>query len=618
VELWNRGSGRRAGELPAKSWHLAMAFVPRRNLLAVADGWTNAPVLNLWNPETLELVRSIPQASAIAALAFSPSGDLGASFHLDPKVRLWSPSSGELLREIPASEAVNSSGRVPLFSPDGRLLALGEMDGGIRLLDVADGRIRELPTTRAGNAVSALAFSPDGRFLACGYAFSDSSIQLWDIRAGTLKATFEGHRGWVGHLCFGSEGKTLYSGSADSTIRIWDSDTRKPIGVLQGHTDGISGLALVPDESALVSCGLDGTARLWAPAAGRRRGSHSTLPIPVGAYSAPFTADSRRFITVSPEHPTIIWDTASATELERIPALGTNNFSVDISPDERLLAVGALDGRVKIWNLADRRLVRTFRPQSIPIFRVSFWEGGRRLLTHAVVPQQRIRVQLWDTSSGAEIPFRGIDVGAAMDLARSADGRLLAVPSDQGVALYDYRAERLLANLMRTPARATAFTEDGRYVGAASDRSTKVWEMASLREVANLSLHANSFVSLAFSPDGRRLVTTGSVGKRLQPGIYVWDYLIGRELLTLPSEGEFGALIRFSPDGNALLRISWSGIADLYRAPSWSEIRARSKATGSRETRSESRTRESGATEEGASEGGAGSTGSRAAGHVPG
>jgi len=95
--------------------------------------------------------------------------------------------------------------------------------------------------------------------------------------------------------------------------------------------------------------------------------------------------------------------------------------------------------------------------------------------------------------------------------------------------------------------------------------------------VAALSLHANGVISVAFSPDGRRLVTGGKVGMALQPALRVWDYTIQRDLISLQSVGEFTGWTGFSPDGNTLLGLSWSGVADLYRAPSWEEIETEEK-----------------------------------------
>jgi WD40 repeat protein len=302
------------------------------------------------------------------------------------------------------------------------------------------------------------------------------------------------------------------------------------------------------------------------------------LPVRVGPYGAPFTRDSRLLITASANDPVIIWDVATASELERLPGLGTNNHSVALSPDERLLAVGSLDGTIRIWDLTGQRLVKEFRPQSLPIFGLRFWDGGKTLASHAMVWNRQIAVQRWDVASWVEIPFGRLDVSDSLALAQSPDQRLLAVPSGTGVKLWEYATGELQAVFpAESGATLTSFSPDSRFLAAAISDGARVWEVRSGREVARLSLHANQVISVTFSPDDQRLVTGGQVGMDLQPALVVWDYTLQRQLLSLPSDGGFKGWTEFSPDGNTLLGLSWSGVADLYRAPSWEEIETEEK-----------------------------------------
>jgi WD40 repeat protein len=246
-------------------------------------------------------------------------------------------SSGEVVKDIPASEAINSDGRIPLFSPDGATLALGEMDGRIRLLDLKSGRSKEISTPTEGNTVAALAFSPDGTKLASGHAYSDGAIYLYNALTGDPMGSLEGHRGWVSKLLFAPDGQRLYSASADQTIRVWDMAQKKEIDLLRGHIGSLRGLALFPDGRTLASCADDGSVRVWDVKSKSRPPAHVVLPVKVGPYGAPFTGDSRWLITASTNAPVIVWDVATARELERIPALGTNNLSVALSPDGNTL-----------------------------------------------------------------------------------------------------------------------------------------------------------------------------------------------------------------------------------------------------------------------------------------
>ena len=575
IDLWDWGTRQKTGTLTNRSWPLAMAFVPKGKLLAAADGGTNDPTVNFWDVTTRQIVRTIGQSSAVTSLAFSPNGEWLATFHMEPRLRLWSVESGKMVKDIPAWEAVNTESRIPVFSPDGATLAIGEMNGRIRLLALPGGLTNLTSDPSPGNAVMALAFSPDGSILASGQGYSDGTVRLWDACTGASKGSLEGHRGWVSRLVFTPDGQTLYSASADQTIRAWNVTQKKEIDLLRGHEGRLTGLALFPEGRTLVSCAEDGSVRVWAVKSKPRLPAHAVLPLLGAPYGAPFTADSRRLITASLNDPVIVWDVATASELERIPDLGTNNLSVALAPDDRLLAVGGLDGTIKIWDVAGRRRVKEFRPQRIPVFALRFWDGGRTLLTYATVPHQQIKAQRWDVESWVEIDFGQMDVSESLAMAQSPDQRFLAVPSRTGVRLWDYATGELKAAFLSDKgAFMTAFSPDSRLLAAAVSGGARVWTINPWRGVAAVSTHANPIISVAFSPDGQRLVTGGQVGMGLQPALRVWDYSIERDLISLKSVGEFTGWTGFSPDGNTLLGLSWTGVVDLYRAPSWDEIAA--------------------------------------------
>ncbi len=83
---------------------------------------------------------------------------------------------------------------------------------------------------------------------------------------------------------------------------------------------------------------------------------------------------------------------------------------------------------------------------------------------------------------------------------------------------------------------------------------------------------------VALSPDGGRLAVGSLVRGDSQPALRLWDYVVERELVRLYNHGPFTGWIEFSPDGNSLVAVSWSGegsgVAKLWRAPSWAEIEA--------------------------------------------
>src|SRR5262249_33726237 len=112
------------------------------------------------------------------------------------------------------------------FSPDGKSIAL--LDSGyLKLHDVASGReIRRfgiaLPTPHLmeAGAHGPLAFSPNGKLLAVPDV--NFSIRLWEVATGTQLPPLRGHHGRVLSLAFASDSQRLLSGSEDTTALIWD------------------------------------------------------------------------------------------------------------------------------------------------------------------------------------------------------------------------------------------------------------------------------------------------------------------------------------------------------------------------------------------------------------
>lgn len=204
-------------------------------------------------------------------LAFAPDGKHFATASWDNSVRVWS-IDGKCLHVLKAETGLTGG---VAFSPDSQQLATGGSDGAIRLWNVSDGSLLTTllpnPTEKVNgepkkpSSISAVSFSPDGRYLA---AASGHRVQILDRKTGRRLHTLTAHNVSVAALSFQPKGNRLAVASADGTISLWDTGSFSHVYTLRGHTAAIQCLEFSHDGHRLVSGSghlvhLDGETLLW-------------------------------------------------------------------------------------------------------------------------------------------------------------------------------------------------------------------------------------------------------------------------------------------------------------------------------------------------------------------
>jgi len=255
-----------------------------REWIAAINRDDGAQVVKVWSISTREVTAVFPiKRGRVASIAFSPDNKLLAVFATGDGVSLWDMATRQRLKLFPVASAVheayNYCGAVQ-FSPAGSILAIGDLDGQVRLVDVKTftetDAFAVAPKINAGLAVMSLAFSPDSRVLAAGTAWASSDITLWDVVAKAKLPNLTGHRGFVTSLAFSPDGKTLASASGDQTIKLWNTTTWKEETTLIGHEDEVWSVGFSSDGTTLASSGKDGSVYLWPAEVGRlKRGPRS-------------------------------------------------------------------------------------------------------------------------------------------------------------------------------------------------------------------------------------------------------------------------------------------------------------------------------------------------------
>ena len=210
------------GHLGAEKRRIKVPNCPLNAAALSADGRMLAAGSNeiqIWDAETGELKHKLEgNRSNMESLAFSPDGNLLAGTgHNDGGVWLWDARGGNLKQEIKAHEAPT----VVAFSPDSKTLATSGYDGVLKLWDTTSGGApRRSLVYGDSSPVDAVAFSPDGKLVACGGAGPNGEVKVWDAQTGELKFDLHGD-GVANSLAFSPDSKQLTCASGN-VVKVWN------------------------------------------------------------------------------------------------------------------------------------------------------------------------------------------------------------------------------------------------------------------------------------------------------------------------------------------------------------------------------------------------------------
>jgi RNA polymerase sigma factor (sigma-70 family) len=516
----------------ANSWSETewVAFTPDGKALAVTS---QGGVIHLIDFESGKMIRGFsnenPESGlgkgweTVLGIAFSRDGKLMASggFTNDKGTyfaRLWEVETGKELRRFMHSK---TSYGIPslAFSPDAKTLGTRSHDGRLRLFDVDTAKEQKtFPPDGGGRRLGTVAFAPDGKTVAA----AGDSIRLYDLTTGEERLRIDQKQ--ATGLQFTDGGKTL-TGAVKGAIYRWDTATGKTL-TPEGADSIIEKILVTVDGSRVVTRGQDGDAHIWDGASGK--------------HLRALSVGWQRGLAMGPDGRFLVWPVTDTSVKFTDPQ--TPNMIYDGS-------------RIRLYDIAAGKLVDRFGAFKGDANDLTFSNDGKNLVT---VDHRDGMVRIWNVEAGKEErSFRAVPDSKenpshhAWRTTLSADGKTLAV------AYHPVFAGNRLG-----------FRSAPHLVG--------LWEVASGQHKHMLDGHRHYVIDMAFSPDGRLLVSAGE-----KESAFVWETATGKRVAALPDGLPIGtSAVAFSRNGRFLATALPEGPIRLWEVATWT---ARNEFKGHRD-----------------------------------
>lgn len=323
---------------------------------------------------------------------------------------------------------------------------------------------------------------------------------------------------------------------------------KNPSAILYGHKERVNCAVYSPDGKTIFSGGEDNRIHIWDAQTGKeiqKYHEHSD-----GIDDIVFSPDGKRFVSIA-SSSLIIWDTESKQKLVEYRDIYPRVYAVAFNPNGKTIAI-AQQHNILILDVETGNELFTITGLTGIIHSISYSPDGK----HIIADSMEDHLHIWDATTGLLI--KEIEGYVNTSVSFSPNGKYIVADT----YILDAQTGKELRKLEGHTDSVThsAFSPDGKRIVTTSwDHTVRVWNVETGEDLQKLEGHTDGVTHAAFSPDGKYIVST-SVDKTIR--IWQVDSLPGFFSVEKMKMIGTGKRTIFSNDGKKIISISYSDYYD--------------------------------------------------------